>query len=908
MSGARSITAYLIDLSPSMGEKTTIKETVYREDEHRYEEEDRQVSLVELAGELVCLKIKEAIFGGLKTNRSTIFTFGSPRTNNLTNKEQGGYEGIDMIWPTNPPNLDTIDLVRKLRATKPGQAEKKADPLDALVVAISTILNPEHNGIGTLQRNTWTRNIYLITDASETMDISEVDKIKSALEEHKIGLKIVGVNFDDDLVNYVQKNKPAIKRENEKFWHEFLDGVPEAGVASLDYVFQDNLRPEVKLTASQMLKSTLSFGNPDNAYSEDASEEASKLINIDIKVGKMTSIARPITQRKISCVAQLNPLIQRVEAGFARAQAHVSGQPSSAPELPDYSRLAEAMRNAAAEGAEVEEVNRAPSHIKAPTYAIKNRKVFFYKDDLEGIGSEKQEKRGAEPISGAIRIELPDGKHQLQLVDEDESTFIRGWKLGQTLIPIDENLYTDLATKKGIEIIGFSKKGHVVPPYLKFGEVYYVEADGKDFEAQIQLGALVRAMIQLKRWAIVRWVKKDNYPPLIGALSPVSTENVDFFQLVALPYTNDVRAWSFPPLTRVINKLGETIFDHVSLPTERMEALTDRLVDSMKLVDIKDAEDDEPYEFGAPDDILNPYIHRLKQDVVNRTMHPDRPILAPHEELTRSFHPPPSVLEAMAEVKDLLEHEGFLPTHRGRENVKTKKRVRDETQKNKDKEEKKDDGEEVGGTGVVVDRDFAHEASTSAVKTEDTPPRKKVRAEPDLGDNESDRTESEHMSEGGGDAREEIAGAVREKIGISSPVSDFNRELDAAMEHSGLDDGDGGEGTGDSIISVMKSMEKIIRRLTVSADGDASRLDHQKARECVRAYRQAAVKWDESERYNQFIREFKEELTGSQHEAIREFWAKFLQNAADCGLITAEEDLGGEVKVTQAEARKFIGS
>ncbi|KAE8246624.1 hypothetical protein A4X13_0g5701 [Tilletia indica] len=911
MSGARTITAFLIDLSPSMGALTTIKETVYRENERKYEKEDRQVSLVELAGELVCLKLKEAIFAGLKTNKTVIFTFGSPRTNNLTNDEQGEYEGIDMIWPTNPPNLDTIDIMRKLRATKPGEAIKTADPLDALVVAISTILNPDHNGVSSSQRNTWTKNIYLITDASERMDKSEVQRIKDALEEHKIGLKIVGVNFDDDLVDYAQENKPETKRENEEFWHDFLVDVPESGVASLDYVYQDNLRPEVKLTASQMLKTTLSLGNPEHAYSDDVEDATNKLITIDVKCGKMTAIARPITQRKISRIAQLNPMIQKVEAGFALAQAAAGGQPSSAPELPDYSRLAAAMRDAVAAGAEVEEVGGGPSEtvpdsLKAPTYAIKNRKVFFYKDDLDGIGSEKQEREGAEPISGARRVELEDGKHRLELVDEDDPEFLRGWRLGQTLIPISDDIHTDLETRKGIEIIGFSKKAEILPPYLKYGEAYYVVADEKDIEAQVQVGALAQAMSRVKKWALVRWVKKDDSPPLLAALSPTSTESVDFFHMVPLVFANDVRPWSFPPLTRVINKLGETVHDHVSLPTNRMEALTDRLVDSMNLVDIKEADDDEPYEFGAPDDILNPYIHRLKQDIVNRTMHPDRPLVAPHEELTRNFHPPPSVLEAMTEVKDLLEQEGFLPVHRGRAHTKTKKRVHDEADKSKD--EKADNGEELGGSGVIVERDFAQQASTSAI----TPPHKKARADQDNSDDDSDRTVSEQMSEDEEEEKKKEANTTPGSIGLSSPVSDFNREIEAVLERSGLDDDNSnGEGVDDSAFSlnlVMRSMERIIRRLTLSADGDASKLDHQKARDCVRAYREGALKMDEAEQYNNFIRAFKGELTGSKHAAIRAFWASFLQNVDDCGLITVKEDPSGLVKVTEEEAKKFITS
>ncbi|KAK0531090.1 ATP-dependent DNA helicase yku80 [Tilletia horrida] len=919
MSGSRTITAFVVDVSPAMAGKTTIKENVYVPVQKHYEEREREISHVELASELICLKLKESIFADLKTNKCLVLTFGSPRTNNIINSEQGGYEGVDMIWPIKQPNLETIEIVRKLRAAKREDAPKKADPLDALVVAVSTILNPEASGLKTSQKDTWTRNIYLITDASQPMDITDVDSIKNSLIEQKIGLKVVGVNFDDELVGFQQPNKHPTKLHNEHFWHEFLDGVPESGVASIDYVYQDNLRPEVKITKSAMKKTRLTLGDPDHTFSDDPAD-ADKLLSIDVRVGKLVAVARPITQRKVSLLSQKKEAIQQIEKGFAKARAEVDDAPSATPSLPDYRKLAEAMRRARAAGAEVEEVSADGAHgdgefpPAAPTYAVKYRKMFFKQNELTGIGSEKKETAGAVPISGARRVELPDGKHRWQYVDDDEPDFARGWRLGKSLVPITDDLHTDPVTKAGIEILGFNKKG--LPPFLKFGETYYVMADDKDLEAQAQLSALATALQQLKRFALVRWVKSDNSGPLLCALMPPADGQADCLHMVALPFSNDVRGWTYQPLNRVIDKLGEIIYDHPTLPTERMTALTDRLIDATDLMSVKDDESDETYEFGPPDDILNPYIHRVKQEVVNRATFPGRPLLAPHPELTRNFHPPSSVLESFREVRQELEDEGFLPQHRARIVMKSKKRIRSEDGKGDQEPEGADDAQDR----PVTEKDFVDEPSNPASE-----PKKKARRDADDGD--SDGTGHDGMSEDGdrSGAKGSLA-PLAQQIGLTSPVEDFRRELEAVIQFGDGMDGagsaEGSAGGGDGVAEesafgldrVMRSMEQTIWRLTegqriVGGDKDAlEKVDHDKARECLRAYRAAALEYDETARFNDFLKSFKKQVAESKHKTIRSFWTNYLQNQANCSLITGKEDPSGSVSVTEAEAEEFIST
>jgi ATP-dependent DNA helicase 2 subunit 2 len=63
----------------------------------------------------------------------------------------------------------------------------KADPLDALVAAITTLNNKEVGGT----TNTWRRTIYLITDGKSKMNKSDVKLIQDKLIESNITLKVV---------------------------------------------------------------------------------------------------------------------------------------------------------------------------------------------------------------------------------------------------------------------------------------------------------------------------------------------------------------------------------------------------------------------------------------------------------------------------------------------------------------------------------------------------------------------------------------------------------------------------------------------------------------------------------------------------------------------------------------------
>jgi ATP-dependent DNA helicase 2 subunit 2 len=98
-----------------------------------------------------------------------------------------GYEGIDEIFKPDQPTIATLELLRCLRASKEEEKPYTADPLDALVAAITTLNNKQVGGT----TNTWKRTIYLITDGMSIMNRSDVKLIQDKLIEDNITLKVV---------------------------------------------------------------------------------------------------------------------------------------------------------------------------------------------------------------------------------------------------------------------------------------------------------------------------------------------------------------------------------------------------------------------------------------------------------------------------------------------------------------------------------------------------------------------------------------------------------------------------------------------------------------------------------------------------------------------------------------------
>lgn len=119
-----------------------------------------------------------------------------------------------------------------------------------------------------------------------------------------------------------------------------------------------------------------------------------------------------------------------------------------------------------------------------------------------------------------------DKKPELKEIDKEE--LIRGYKYGTSYVPVPEDNFPKLATKKGIDICGFFKEKHFRRE-LAMGEVQYVWADPGAPLQQVALSSIAEAMYEKGVMAIARWVTRDGADPKMGVLKAMADADVDYF-------------------------------------------------------------------------------------------------------------------------------------------------------------------------------------------------------------------------------------------------------------------------------------------------------------------------------------------------------------------------------------------
>lgn len=99
-----------------------------------------------------------------------------------------GYEGIFEVMPAVRPTFETIDSLGALRAE---DEQRDADPLDAMIVAIATMLDKSRGE----PSPAWHRILYIVTRAGQRMNTADIEMVKSRLEHGKVELHVLGVDF-----------------------------------------------------------------------------------------------------------------------------------------------------------------------------------------------------------------------------------------------------------------------------------------------------------------------------------------------------------------------------------------------------------------------------------------------------------------------------------------------------------------------------------------------------------------------------------------------------------------------------------------------------------------------------------------------------------------------------------------
>ena len=202
-------------------------------------------------------------------------------------------------------------------------------------------------------------------------------------------------------------------------------------------------------------------------------------------------------------------------------------------------------------------------------------------------------------------------KRIYQIIDErakggkrevDRDDLAKGYEYGRTAVHInetDENV-TKLETKAVLDLVGFVPWDNVS---LKHPLIYAAElmqsiqydrymcmsvssiviAQKTNSKAIMALSSLIHALFELESYAIARLVSKTDKAPVILLLAPSIEVDYECLLDVQIPFTEDVRAYKFPPLDRVVTVSGKVIKEHRNLPTDALASTMSTYVDRMDL-------------------------------------------------------------------------------------------------------------------------------------------------------------------------------------------------------------------------------------------------------------------------------------------------------------------------------------
>lgn len=117
------------------------------------------------------------------------------------------------------------------------------------------------------------------------------------------------------------------------------------------------------------------------------------------------------------------------------------------------------------------------------------------------------------------------------------------------------------------------------------GEAGVIVAGKFDEKAEVALSSLINALYELESYAVARFVAKDGANPVLILLipSPKLEGDAECLYDIPLPFAEDVRAYQFPPLDKVVTVNGTVLTKHRLLPDDKLKDAMSDYVDAMDL-------------------------------------------------------------------------------------------------------------------------------------------------------------------------------------------------------------------------------------------------------------------------------------------------------------------------------------
>ncbi|KAK4173952.1 SPOC like C-terminal domain-containing protein [Triangularia setosa] len=167
-------------------------------------------------------------FVGLNTNETD---------NDLANGgELEGYDNISVLQPIGPMSMTEL---RELRSKVQPSRSYGADPVSAVVVALTMIEQYT-------KKLKYKRRIILVTNGESKIDDEELDAIAERLNESKVELVVIGIDFDDPEYGFKEEDKSTNKKNNEEALQLLVDKCTDGVFGTMQQAVEELSIPRIK--------------------------------------------------------------------------------------------------------------------------------------------------------------------------------------------------------------------------------------------------------------------------------------------------------------------------------------------------------------------------------------------------------------------------------------------------------------------------------------------------------------------------------------------------------------------------------------------------------------------------------------------------------------------------------------
>jgi ATP-dependent DNA helicase 2 subunit 2 len=417
-----------------------------------------------------------------------------------------------------------------------------------------------------------------------------------------------------------------------------------------------------------------------------------------------------------------------------------------------------------------------------------------------------------------------------------------------------------------------------------------IVAEPGDFSAALALSALIHACYDTAKVAVVRYVKRQNGPPMLGILIPVVKADVEAFYFNQLPFEEDIRESVRPPspapryschsssltllyffcsyihVVFLLNRFSFAGLDDVKPTANQMNAAIN-LIRSMNLMQAGVPDDEgNPTEALVPKRTFNPALQRFYQCVEHRALDPSADISELDPAIQRYIVPDASLAAAAAPA--LAEFKASFDLRPVEADQKVKKRHWKDWYSS---EMKESDLEEVSKRMKAQGEGIEGGAAAAAAG----------------GGGAASPGDSRNLSSSLFSLESAVADLV-DHVSALHPIESFHSML-ARRDDPGI---------------VPRAMDELVQRMRETIQQSFAGSGHEKVLAMLQALRAACVKFEEPDKFLAALQAVKKDCSPSP-EKPRNQNAELLSKCKAANILPIHQGEVASSMLSQAEAEKF---